>query len=92
MLPRGTSIPSAVIAIYKAEGAKGLFAGVYPRMMWSALFGGVGLMLFESFKAVVGAVPENSASTPSVGSRCHACVLKNGCPPNLLSPRIARAF
>ena len=50
MLPPGSPIIKAVVQIGRSEGARGLFAGVESRLLWSALFGGLGFTCFEYFK------------------------------------------
>eukprot|EP01036_Dinobryon_divergens_P030552 gene30552-39814_t len=41
IIPPGSPVFSAIIRIAKTEGLTGLYAGVLPRILWSALFGGI---------------------------------------------------
>jgi solute carrier family 25 S-adenosylmethionine transporter 26 len=45
--------------IAASEGVAGLYAGVGARVLWSALFGGIGLFCFEKYKFLLGATDAN---------------------------------
>eukprot|EP01038_Epipyxis_sp_PR26KG_P007847 gene7847-10654_t len=45
----------SLIKIAKNEGISSLYAGVYARVVWSALFGGIGFTCFEMCKELLGA-------------------------------------
>lgn len=50
-ITHGSGVIRAVRDIFRTEGIRGLYSGVQERAVWSALFGGVGLATFESFKS-----------------------------------------
>lgn len=56
-------------------GVGGLFAGVQPRMVWSALFTAMGFGTYEAFKRLLvpeGVVAEVGGDTPPTGTRVSA--------------------
>lgn len=53
----GTSLPSAFSTIIKRDGVPGLFVGIRPRMLWSALFAAVGFTSYEICKALLTGMP-----------------------------------
>ena len=50
-LDKSTPIIQGIKEIYRMEGFGGMYAGVGPRILWSALFGGIGLTSFELCKS-----------------------------------------
>eukprot|EP01041_Mallomonas_annulata_P002888 gene2888-5667_t len=50
VLPAKTPLITAMKEIIRREGIIGLYSGIQPRLVWSALFGGVGFACFETFK------------------------------------------
>ena len=50
-ISKGTPIIKGIKEIYRREGISGMYAGVVPRILWSALFGGIGLTSFEMCKS-----------------------------------------
>lgn len=47
----GTSVFSALVDVLRTDGVPGLFAGIQPRVVWSALFAAVGFSTYELCKA-----------------------------------------
>ena len=60
MLPANAPITKSLIFIARNEGIASLFAGVGPRILWSALFGGIGLSCFEECKKLLQIVEPTS--------------------------------
>jgi Mitochondrial carrier protein len=54
VIPHGTPIIQALRDIAQREGLHGLYAGVQARLLYSAVFGGVGFSCYEACKKVVG--------------------------------------
>ena len=54
MLPKGTSVYTALGLIARNEGYLALYKGTQARMLWSACFGGIGFYTFERCKAALG--------------------------------------
>ena len=54
LLKRGlgvyNSLPSTLALIWRTEGARGLCRGMTPRLLYSALFGATGFMVFEQIR------------------------------------------
>ena len=50
-IDKSTPIIMGIREIYRKEGISGMYAGVGPRILWSALFGGIGLTSFEICKS-----------------------------------------
>ena len=50
-IDKSTPIIKGIREIYRNEGLNGMYAGVCPRILWSALFGGIGLTSFEMCKS-----------------------------------------
>jgi hypothetical protein len=57
VLPAGSPVVSSILQIARTEGVLGLYAGVGERLLWSALFGGIGFTCFERSKKILG-IPE----------------------------------
>lgn len=53
LLPPGTGVLRALRAVARNEGYLALYKGVQARMLWSALFGGIGFYSFEKCKEVL---------------------------------------
>lgn len=53
LLPPGTSALRAIAAIGSSEGSSALFAGMSSRVLWSALYGGIGLTIYDICKAAM---------------------------------------
>lgn len=60
-IPRTVGVSSALAKVWREEGARALWAGAQPRMLWSAIFTGVGFSAFECFKEKL-----EGARTPAV--------------------------
>jgi hypothetical protein len=58
MIAPKTSVLSACRTIIKTEGYAALYRGIQARMIWSALFGGIGFYTFEKCKIILN-VPDN---------------------------------
>lgn len=54
MLPAGSPIFRSVTNIARTEGWHALYAGAEVRILWSALYGGIGLYCFECTKSLLG--------------------------------------
>lgn len=54
LIPPGTPIASAIQLIVDKDGYKALYKGIKARMLWSALFGGIGFYTFEICKSYLG--------------------------------------
>lgn len=52
-IARGTPFYDAMRCVVQQEGLLGLYAGLQPRLVLSALFGGVGFSLYEIFKTLL---------------------------------------
>lgn len=52
-IPIGTSLPDAFKTVINQRGFQGLFVGVRPRIVWSALFAAVGFSTYEACKTWV---------------------------------------
>lgn len=61
----GTALPTAVADIIRQEGIQGLFAGLQPRVLWSALFSAVGFTSYEICKAWLTGKPTRLWNSPS---------------------------
>jgi hypothetical protein len=57
LLPAGSPVIASIVQIARNEGVIGLYAGVGERLLWSALFGGIGFTCFERSKRLLG-IPE----------------------------------
>lgn len=53
LLPPGTGVLRALRSVARNEGYLALYKGVQARMLWSALFGGIGFYSFEKCKEVL---------------------------------------
>lgn len=60
----GTSLPMAVRDIIQKEGVKGLFSGLQPRVLWSALFSAIGFTSYEVCKAWLTGKPTQLRNAP----------------------------
>jgi hypothetical protein len=61
----------ALSTIASKEGFRGMYAGIMPRILWSALFGGVGFASFEACKSMLGLEvdrPERYKSLPRLSA------------------------
>lgn len=65
----GTSLPMAVREIVRKEGVKGLFSGLQPRVLWSALFSAIGFTSYEICKAWLTGRPTRLHNAPSKASK-----------------------
>jgi solute carrier family 25 S-adenosylmethionine transporter 26 len=52
-IPSGTNFITAFKLIAKREGLRSLFTGVKARIVWSSLYGGIGLFCFEQCKKLL---------------------------------------
>ena len=58
MLPAGSGVLPSLWRIAVTEGRRGLFAGLGERLLWSALFGGIGFGTLEWCKTALGVADE----------------------------------
>jgi solute carrier family 25 S-adenosylmethionine transporter 26 len=56
MLPPGSPVIQSILHIAKSEGVRALYAGVQARVLWSAMYGGIGLTCFEATKRILTAI------------------------------------
>ena len=49
----GSPLIASLKLIYQVEGVQGLYAGILPRVLWSALYGGIGLSCYERCKQLL---------------------------------------
>lgn len=61
MLPPGSPVFLSILQIAQKEGVGAIYAGTLPRIMWSALYGGIGLFCFESIKTTL--IPPHPSAT-----------------------------
>ncbi len=67
MLPPGSPVLQSMLQVSRQEGWRALYAGVQARVIWSALYGGIGLTTFELSKKLLG-VQLDKIDGPVVGS------------------------
>lgn len=53
LLPPGSAILSSLLNIARKEGISALFVGINERILWSALYGGIGLACYEETKKLL---------------------------------------
>lgn len=61
-IPIGTSLPAAFQTVIDQRGIQGLFVGIRPRIVWSALFAAVGFSTYELCKSWVSGWPSGPKS------------------------------
>lgn len=59
LIAPGTPIYICLRTIVASDGIKGLFVGVQERVLWSGLFGGMGLSAYECFKKLLDGPTED---------------------------------
>ncbi len=62
-LPAGQGMIAGMESIVRTNGLLGLYAGVQPRIIMSAIFTAVGFSAFDAFKTLLGAGGEVPSST-----------------------------
>lgn len=67
-IPQGTGILPALKNIANSEGIHGLYAGVRPRMLWSALSTGIGFGSYELCKSLLNADSANTYGNGNVNT------------------------
>lgn len=63
-IQRGTSLPAAFRNIVREQGVAGLFVGLRPRVLWSALFSAIGFTTYEITKSWLTGQPTEVLSIP----------------------------
>jgi len=53
LLPPGSPVMGSIVKIAQKEGLRGIYAGVQARILWSALFGGIGFTCLEHSKQLL---------------------------------------
>lgn len=66
-IPIGTSLPAAFRSVVDQRGIQGLFVGVRPRIVWSALFAAVGFSTYEVCKAWVSSWSQPHRPPSNIG-------------------------